>query len=79
MVRHAEANKKLEPMHAQLLRLFVKTKKLEQDTPLGTEVGCGPLCCVLFVFSNRLCCCSCPCSYDSLLCAPVDCNGRTPP
>ena len=30
---------------------------------LGTEVGCGSLCCVLFVFSSRLCCCSCPCSY----------------
>ena len=32
-----------------------------------------PLYCVLFVFSCRLC--SCPCASDSLLCAPVDCNG----
>ena len=43
---------------------------------LGADVGCGSLYCVLFVFSCRLCCCSCPCSYDSLLCAPVDCNGQ---
>ena len=28
------------------------------------------------MFSSRLCCCSCPCSYD-LLCAPVDCNSHT--
>ena len=41
-----------------------------------TEVGCESLYRIMFVFSSRLCCCSCPCSYDSLLCAPIDCNGH---
>ena len=53
-----------------------KKRKMVQVRCNQTDfVQQSALCCVLFVFSSRLCCCSCPCSYDSL-CAPVDCNGN---
>ena len=52
-------------------------ESLSQHVQPYSEVGCGSLRCVLFVISSRLCCCSCPYSYDALLCAPVDCNSHT--
>ena len=57
------------PMHAQLLRLFVTPQRHCFVTNDTTETSDHNFLAAL----SRLCCGSCPCSYDSL-CAPVDCN-----